>query len=507
MKNFVLAVLLLFCPCYLFAQKISPKEIAKRSLLKMTGGKKLNSFKRIATFDGLGKLSSELVQRNAMLDLLDSIARAAPDSVKKQIAIEMKRANESFYRESTAMHEGQVKILLADLSLKKMVRIRTSSLDTSRSVTGLNQGKMESLLCDNPILMLQYMVEDSVELHYTGATTLENKDCHLVQVKIDGKWIDVAIAKESGLLHRIVIARVDTDPLIGKGPEHYKDIYVFRDYRESAGFLMPSSWEDINTRMDITIKYNLAWSNINEPFPDSTFAREPTPEEKARFRFTDIGNGLFIMELTGQHFGNVRTLVRTNDQVVDLFTGFIYNEVIIDKMRKSVEEKFPGKGIRNIFGAEAISSLSALSGLFDARTKLYFPKGLGYLSEDKWRGYNPKEDSAWRMRFSSGTLHPFETGFEKDGCRAIILNANPNPKYDQWQVCYYLSSQKVIYVNGYLGPMPPGSQNDAPWAKNLCDMVDREALPVEKVICPHGMTRDAPLEMSYEQFRRSVRGQ
>jgi hypothetical protein len=38
-------------------------------------------------------------------------------------------------------------------------------------------------------------------------------------------------------------------------------------------------------------------------------------------------------------------------------------------------------------------------------------------------------------------------------------------------------------------------------------MVDREALPVEKVICPHGITLEASLEMSYEKFRRSVRGQ
>lgn len=506
MKSFVLAVLLLFCPCYLFAQKISPKEIAKRSLLKMTGGKKLNSFKRIATFDGLGKLSSELVQRNAMLDLIDSIARSAPDSVKEQIAIEMKRANESFHRELTAMHEGRVKILLADLSLKKMVHIRTSSLDTSRSVTELSGGKIEDLLCDNPVLLLQYMVADSVELHYTGTTTLENEDCHLVQVKINGKWIDVVIARESGLLCRIAISRVDTDPLIGQEPEHYKDIYVFRDYQESAGFLMPSSWEDINTRMDVTTKYKLAWSNINKLFPDSTFAREPAWEEKARFRFTNIANQLFVMELIQGAFGSVRTLVRTDNDVMDLFTGFVYNEVIIAKIRKALAERFPGKRIRNIFGSEAITSVGVLSGLFDANTKLYTPKGLGIFSSENWLKQNSREDSTWRAWLSEGMLHPFETGFEKDSCRAIILNVNPNPDYDQWQVCYYLSSQKVIYVNGYLGGRP-GGQNTTTWAKNLCDMVEREALPVEKVICPHGMTRDAPLEMSYEEFRRSVRGQ
>ncbi|WP_426292531.1 hypothetical protein ACN9ML_22965 [Dyadobacter endophyticus] len=510
MKNFVLAVLLLFCGSHLFGQNVSPREVVRKSLLKTTGGKKLSSFKLVTTFDRPGTVALKSTQRSPMLDLIESIISAAPDSVKEQMATEMKRANETFDQELLTMYEGLVEVSLADLNLKKAASIRiglTGSSDTSRTVMELDDGKMAGFLFRNPVLMLQYMTADTVELHYTGSAGMENEEQHIVQVKLAGQWIEVMIGKESQLLSRIVVPQVDTDPLIGKGPVHYKDIHIFRNYKKMSGLLLPSGLEETSTSFGVTVRYNLAWSNINEPFPDSTFVREPTPEEKAGFRFTDIGNGLFIMELTGQHFGGTRTLVRESDRVIDLFTGFVYNEVIVDKIRKALAEKFPGKCIRNIFGAEAISSLSALSGLFDARTKLYFPKGLGFLSEDKWRGYNPKEDSTWRMRFSNGTLHPFETGFEQDGCRAIILNVNPNPDYDQWQVCYYLSSQKVIYVNGYLGSSQPGKQNTATWAKNLCEMVDREALPVEKVICPHGMTPDAPLQMSYEEFRRSVRGQ
>ncbi|SEI88170.1 hypothetical protein SAMN05216327_104375 [Dyadobacter sp. SG02] len=510
MKSYVLAFLLVFCSGHLFGQNVSPKEIVRKSLLTTTGGKKLNSFKLITTFDRPGTIALKNTLRSPMPDLIESIISAAPDSVKEQMATEMKRANETFDQELVAMYERVVEVSLADLSLKRAVSITTgiaSASDTSRTVTELDGSKMAGVLLKNPVVMLQYMATDTVELHYTGSAAMENEEQHIIQVKVAGEWIDVMIGKESQLLSQIVIPRVDTDPLIGEGPVHYKDIHVFRDYKKVSRMLLPSAGEETSTSFGMTVRYNLAWSNINEPFPDSIFVREATPEEKAGFNFTNVGNGLFIMELTGQHFGNNRTLVWTNDQAVDLFTGFIYNEVIIDKMRRAFAEKFPGKSIRNIFGAEAISSLTALSGLFDPETKLYFPKGLGFLSEDKLRRYNPKEDSTWRTRLSNGTLHPFETGFEKDGCRAIILNANPNPEYDQWQVCYYLSNQKVIYVNGYLGGAQPGEQNASSWAKKLCEMVDREALPVEKVICPHGMTHDVPLEMSYEKFRRSVRGQ
>jgi len=509
MKNFVLAILLLFCVGHLFGQNGSPREIVRKSLLKTTGGKNVNSFKLVTTFDRPGTISSERTQWSSMLDLIESIISAAPDSVKEQMAAEMKHANERFHEEMISMYEGLTEVSLVDLPLKKAVSIRVGlmgSSDTSRIVMELGDGKMERILFKNPVLMLQYMVADTVELHYTGSAAMENEEQHIIQVKVAGEWIDVMIGKESQLVSRIVIPRVDTDPLIGKGPVHYKDIHIFRNYKKISRLLLPSGLEETSTNLGMPVRYNLAWSHINEPFPDATFAREPTPEEKARFRFTDIGKGLSVMELSGYHFGSTRTLIRESENVIDLFTGFVYNEVIIGKMRRALAEQYPGKDIRTIFGAEAISSLSALLGLFDKKTELYFPKGLGFLSEDQWHGHNPKEDSTWRVRFSNGILHPFETDFEKDGCRIFMLNSSPNRDYEQWQVCYYLHQEKVVYINGYLGTTEKET-SPAPWEKELHKLVARNALSVEKVVCPQGLVRDAPLEMSYEALRRRAGAQ
>lgn len=509
MKNFVLAILLLFYTGQLFAQRVSPREIVKKSLLKTTGGKNFDSFKLVTTFDRRGTMSAEPSGRNQMLDLIESMISAAPDSVRGQMEAEMKRANERFRRELLAMYEGLKDVSFADLRLKKITNIRTGvmgSPDTTRTVIDLANGRLAEIIFNNPVLMLQYIAADSVELHYTGATTIENEDQHIVQAKIAGAWIEVMIGKESRLLSRIVIPRVDTDPLIGKGPEHYQDIRIFKNYSETAGLLLPSGFEELNTRFGQTVRHNLAWSNINESFSDSTFVREPTWEEKAAFKFKDIGERLFIMELTGRSFGDGRSLVRESDGSIDLFTGFIYNEIIIGKMRRALAEKFPGKNIRNIFGVEAISWIQALSDLFDADTELYYPKGLGFLSEGQLRKNNSKEDSTWRVRHSGGVLQPFETGFEKEGCRAFMLNTNLNADYEQWQVCYYLSREKVVYLNGYLG-MPEKEAKLAPWEKRLYELITREALAVEKVICTNGLVRNAPLEMSYEALRQRARAQ
>jgi hypothetical protein len=509
MKNFVLAFLLLFYTGQLFGQNASPREIAKKSLLKTTGGKQLNSFKLVTTFDRPGTIALKQTQNNPMRELIESLISIAPDSVKEQLRAEMGRASETLDQQLITMHEELMDVLLMDRSLAKAVSLRIGlreTSDTSRTVMELGDGKMSGFLFGNPVLMLQYMAADTVELHYTGSTAVENQDQHIIQVKVGKEWIDVMIGKESLLVSQIVIPRVDTDPLMGKGPVNYNEIHSFRNYEKISHLLLPSGLQQTSTSFGVTVRYNMAWSKINEPFPDSTFAREPTWEEKTRFKFTDIGNRLFIMELTGGHFGSTRTLVREEDRVVDLFTGFVYNEVVIGKMRKALYEKFPGKSIRNIFAAESVTSIQVLSGLFDTGMELHYPKGLGLMSEEQLRRHNPKEDSTWRVRYSNGALHPFEKDFEKDGCRVFMLNSNPNPDYDRWEVGYYLTSQKVIYVNGYLGSTKK-VRSAAPWEKWLYEMITREALPVEKIICPHGLMRDAPLEMSYETLQERVRAQ
>lgn len=506
MKKFVLPFLLLFCSFHSFAHNVQPKEIARKSLLKMTGGKILSNFKLITTFDRTGKLPAKLLQSNPMLDLIDSMMAAAPDSVREEMANHMKRSNEAYNDMLVEMHAGRRNVMYADVRSKKIAHIVITSSDTNRTVTSAENGQAPAYLFNNPIPMLQYMMADSVELHYAGTDVAGKEDCHVLQVQIDGKSIDVMIGKESLLLSSIVIPEVVTDPLTSEGPEHRKSIYVFRNYKRIAGFRLPSSLEVMSTAFDETFHSHLIWDNINQPFHDSTFAREPTPEEHAAFKFTDIGNHLFIMELTGRNSDISRTLVRTDNDVIDVFTGFIYNRVIVDKMRTALASKFPGRRIRNIFGSEAITSIYPLSGLLDANTALYFPKGLGFLDENNWRTYNPQEDSTWRSLFSDGALHPFDAGFEKDGCRVFVLNSNPNPNYDQWQVCYYLVSQKVIFVKGYLGAINEKGRL-APWEKRLSEMIIREELPVERVICPSALRRDAALLMTYEEFQRRTLGQ
>lgn len=468
----------------------------------------MDSFRLVTTFDRTGTMAADFNERSPMSDLMESIMSTAPDSVKAQIVVEMKRANESIRQEVLSMYEKFSEVSYVDLRLKKMANIRTGIMgsDTSRTVQDLGNGKMAWAILRNPVLMLQYIAADSVELHYTGTTVIENEDQHIVQARIAGEWIELMIGKESRLLSRIVIPRVDTDPLIGQGPEHYKDIHIFRNYKKTSGFLLPSGLEESGTRFGQAIRFDLAWSHINERFSDSTFAREPTPEEKAAFQFSEIAKGLFIMELTGRTFGNPRTLVRESNGAIDLFTDFIYNDVLVAKTRRALAEKFPGKSIRNIFGLEPLSWVQALSGLFDAGTKLHYPKGLGMLSEDQLHKHNAKEDSAFRARHSDGTLHSFETGFEQDNCRVFVLDTNPNADFEQWEVCYYLTREKVIYINGYLGK-PEDQVRPVDWQKRLYELITREALPVEKIICPHGLTQDSPLEMSYEALRQRVGAQ
>ena len=96
MKNFVLAILLLFYTGQLFAQNVSQREIVKKSLLKTTGGKQMKSFKLVTTFDRPGTVALKQTQSGPMRDLMESLMSIAPDSIKEQMANEMKRAGENF---------------------------------------------------------------------------------------------------------------------------------------------------------------------------------------------------------------------------------------------------------------------------------------------------------------------------------------------------------------------------------------------------------------------------
>ena len=105
MKNFVLAFLLLFYTGQLSAQNVSPRAIVKKSLLKTTGGKQVKSFKLVTAFDRSGTAALKQSQRSKVDDLMDSLMDIAPDSVKGQIAAEMKRVSETLDQDLIAMYE------------------------------------------------------------------------------------------------------------------------------------------------------------------------------------------------------------------------------------------------------------------------------------------------------------------------------------------------------------------------------------------------------------------
>ncbi|MGV3602836.1 MAG: hypothetical protein ACO1N1_16600 [Dyadobacter fermentans] len=246
MKNFVLALLLLFYMGQLSAQNTSPREIVKKSLLKTTGGRKLESFRQVTTFDRTGTMAASFNERSPMSDLMESIMSTAPDSVKAQLTIEMKRANESIRQEVLSMYEKFSEVSYVDFRLKKMANIRTGIMgsDTSRTVQDLGNGKMAWAILRNPVLMLQYIAADSVELHYTGTTVIESEDQHIVQARIAGEWIELMIGKESRLLSRIVIPRVDTDPLIGRGPSITKTSIFSETTSKHPAFCCLRVWKN-----------------------------------------------------------------------------------------------------------------------------------------------------------------------------------------------------------------------------------------------------------------------
>ncbi|PSL32319.1 hypothetical protein [Dyadobacter jiangsuensis] len=193
MKNFVLAFLLLFYTGQLSAQNVSARAIVKKALLKTTGGKQVKSFKLVTTFDRSGTAALKQSQRSPMRDLMESLMSIAPDSVKEQMAAEIKRVSETLDQDLIAMYERLVDVSIVDLSLKRAVHLRTgltSTEDTSRTVKEVRKGEMAPFILSNPALLLEYMAVDTVELHYTGTAAVENEDQHIVQVKTGDKWID-----------------------------------------------------------------------------------------------------------------------------------------------------------------------------------------------------------------------------------------------------------------------------------------------------------------------------
>lgn len=458
----------------------------------------------------MGETPPKLALSDPFSQFLESMMKTYPDSIVKKLTREMELAKakgiasiESSNKAETERHYVDVKgaklALIIQTKLEGKAKIRSH-----RSVFNLNESELIQLhVLKNPLWIVQYMHSNKADLHYTGEAEIEGKPHYIVQVHIKERWVDVWIDKTNFLVSRIVIPFVDTNPLIGRGPEHFKQIYWFKDYRNVQGLYLPTVLEEIRTRNPYTKQLKLDWVSINKPFAPATFVREPSYDEKVRFSINPLRNGLHIINETGNDIRAFSLLRVTKDNKVDLFTNFSYHESINQKLRKAIAEHFPGTQMRNIFSIEHLFSISALSDLFDPETKMYVPKGFGLLSEEKIGAYNAREDSVWKARLATGEVIVSDTNFVKDDAEMLVLNPEFNENRDQLFVCYYLPIEKVIYLYGSARTDQAGKADPSPFELNLYKIIQARKLQVETIIYSNAWEDTTPYQLPFATWERT----
>lgn len=270
MKHFVLIFLLVFFSgFYCKAQQSKAREIVGLALKKHTRGKILNRYEVNAEYDKLGKPSFALKQSDFFLKSIDSIMVTLPDSQRKEMKIAMMQSNKDMLKEIESMYYGQQEINIVDLlsDSTTYIVIRPSALkgkpDTTRSVYAIKkQYLLSQAVINNPVIILQFMSGDSTELHYTGIVNLDNEDFQVVQAKLGEKWIDVYFDQDY-YLRKLVISQIDADPLIGRGPVHYKNIFSYNRYQKQGDFLLPGEVEEMSSRDEFSIKKKMTWMSLN----------------------------------------------------------------------------------------------------------------------------------------------------------------------------------------------------------------------------------------------------
>ncbi|WP_159468608.1 hypothetical protein [Dyadobacter sp. 3J3] len=503
MKHFVLVfILVFFSGFYVKAQESKAREIVKLAVKKHTLDKKLEFYELKADYDKQGKVPASLTQPDPLLELIDSMMESLPDSEK----VELIEAKKHMLDDFEDFWAGQKEDHFVDLTSGATALIfrRPSPLrggmDSSKVVYYIdNRHLLIESITNNPVALLQLISTDSTELHYSGPSTIDNKDFFIVQAKVQGKWVDFYIDQKTYLLQRLTISQVDNHPLIGKGPVHYKDITLYKDYQNKAGFLVPQNIEEISSRSPVTRRKKLMWVSFNKKFTTSIFDSWPNYMEKTKCKIEKIEEGLFVMERSGDYI-NARSLLRVNHQGdVEMFGDLTNNDVFNKKELEAVKLEFGKHRVKNVFNVNALSGLLSLSCFFTELTHVIAPKSVGIFSEEKL-SYNPKEDSMRIAVRSEGLLTTFDKEFQNEGVAALILNPIRDYENDNIWVAYYLPNEKVVYLDANPYSADKNSINVRPSEKLLYDIIKSRALKVEKIIFTGAYMNNAPLFMKFEDF-------
>lgn len=513
MKHFVLVFILVLFSDYCSGQKSKAREIVNRALQTHTGGKVLSQYELNITYDKPGKANPGLVQPDPWLSLIDSLMLTMSDSMRREMEIQKVEAEKSMYSFFNELHEGEKETYYFDITSKiaATIILRPNRLkgrpDISRTVYALDpKANAFYHLKNNPVAILQLMAMDTSELHYTGAVTFENQDYHVVQVKVDAKWLDVYFNLKSHLLCKLFIAQVDTDPLMGQGPVHYKDVICYNQFQKKQGFLVPGEIEEINSRNEFTIRKKLDWVGINKSFAPSTFAPEPSAEDRVKYNISEIGKDLYVLEVSGKSLNERSLLKVTETEGISLFATLSNIDLSNEKCLSALKEKFPNTQVRNIFNLDRLSGVLSLSAFFSGKTHYYAPIGTGFFAEEKIRAYeSPQEDSTRQVLRKEGLLTTFDVDFKTADVEALILNPTRKDESGSIWVAYYLPKDRAIFINGTPFHAGNSSGEASKLDKMLHELVSKRSLSVEKIIYSGSYLDNAPLFMFYEEFEKRVK--
>ncbi|GLU50938.1 hypothetical protein [Dyadobacter frigoris] len=195
MKHLVLVFLLvLFSWFDTFGQESKAREIVKLALKKHTSGKVLKQFEFVMTYEKPGKTNSGILQQDRFLAFMDSLTLTMPDSMKKEMEIQKLEMKISLSQEIYSLYAGQERRYYVDLPSQTIAQIGISSNprkgrpDSTRTVYNFKkESLLNEALISNPLALLQFIDNDTIELNYTGIINIENIDYHVIQAKLGKK--------------------------------------------------------------------------------------------------------------------------------------------------------------------------------------------------------------------------------------------------------------------------------------------------------------------------------
>ena len=512
MKHFVLFILFVLFPGIVVkAQEPRAKEIVGAALKKHTSGKLLNQFELSVVYDKPGTAPSSLIQPNPFLLLIDSLVVAMPDSQRKEMEVLRVEMQKEMFKDFDEMYAGTKEIYYVDVAAKLNARIFISPSpakgrpDTTRQIYSLEkENSFSHDLEVNPVSLLRLMAMDTSELHYTGKITFENIDYTVVQVKIGVKWWDVYFDQKTGIVCKLIIPQIDTDPLIGKGTVYSKNIFCYSEFRDIEGFLLPEKIEVIDTRQELTLRKKLRWTNINKSFPASAFDSGPSYIERAKYNISPISDSLFVLEQSGI-YENRRSLLRINHKgEIDMFTDLPNLEKFNESEYELIKSKLKGHALKNIYNLKNHTSLTALSCYFSQNIHIIAPKGTGIFSDEN-SSYNPKEDSMRLGVRSQGLLTSFDKESQNGEVAILILNPIRDYENDNIWVSYYLPKEKIIYFDGNPYSAQSSSKNARKTEKLIYDIIKHKSLNIEKIVYSGAYLENAPLFMTFKDFETRIK--